>query len=106
MFLIVLVCSAWAAGNAERGKAIYGSNCVACHGKDGDGKGPAAQAMRPAPTDFTAADWWKENSDDQIAAMIKNGRAGTPMVAFPKLSAEELDDLVAYMRKLSKDAAR
>ncbi len=33
--------------------------------------------------------------------MIKDGRAGTSMVAFPKLSADELDDLVAYMRKLA-----
>jgi mono/diheme cytochrome c family protein len=105
MFLLALVCSVWA-GNAERGKAIYGSNCVACHGKDGDGKGPAAQAMRPSPTDFTLADWWKGKTDDQIAAIIKDGRAATPMVAFQKLSAEELDDLVAYMKSLSKDAAR
>ena len=105
MFLVLLVCAVWAA-DAERGKAIYGSNCVACHGKAGDGKGPAAQAMRPAPTDFTLTDWWKGKSDDQIAGMIKNGRAGTPMVAFPKLSAEELDDLVAYMKKLEKDATR
>ena len=103
--MVVLVCSVWA-GNVERGKAIYGSNCVACHGKGGDGKGPAAQAMRPAPTDFTVADWWKEKSDDQIAAMIKEGRAGTPMVAFDKLSEDELADLVAYMKKLSKDAPR
>jgi mono/diheme cytochrome c family protein len=105
MFLIVLVCSVWAA-NAERGKVIYGSNCVACHGKSGDGKGPAAQSMRPAPPDFTAADWWKEKTDDQIAARIKDGHAGTPMVAFSKLSEEELADLVAYMKQLSKDAAR
>ena len=105
MFLIVLVCSVWA-GNAERGKAIYGSNCVACHGKGGDGKGPAAQAMRPPPPDFTAAAWWKEKSDDQIAGMIKDGHVGTPMVAFSKLSAEELDDLVAYMKKLAKDTPR
>jgi mono/diheme cytochrome c family protein len=105
MLLVGLVCAVWA-GDAERGKAIYGSNCVACHGRTGDGKGPAAQAMRPAPTDFTLADWWRGKSDDQIAAMIKRGTAGTPMVAFPKLSDEELDDLVAYMRKLAKDAGR
>jgi mono/diheme cytochrome c family protein len=105
MVLIALVCSAWA-GNAERGKAIYGSNCVACHGSVGDGKGPAAQAMRPAPTDFTAAEWWKAKTDDQIARMIKDGRAGTPMVAFSKLSEEELDDLVAYAKKLSKETVR
>ena len=105
MFLIVLVCAVWA-GDAERGKAIYGSNCVACHGRSGDGNGPAAQAMRPPPTDFTTGEWWKGKTDDQIAAMIKNGRAGTPMVAFPKLSPDELDDVVAYMRRLAKEAAR
>ena len=105
MLVIVLVCSVWA-GNAERGKAIYGSNCVACHGKEGDGKGPAAQAMRPPPTDFTVVEWWKEKTDDQIARMIKDGRAGTPMVSFSKLSEDELDDLVAYMKKLSKDTVR
>jgi high-affinity iron transporter len=105
MLVMALVCSVWAA-DAERGKAIYGSNCVACHGRSGDGKGPAAQAMRPAPTDFTTAEWWKGKSDDEIAAMIKNGRAGTPMVAFPKLSADELADVVAYMRKLTKESAR
>jgi mono/diheme cytochrome c family protein len=105
MVLMALVCAVWA-GDAERGKAIYGSNCVACHGRSGDGKGPAAQAMRPAPTDFTTTDWWKGKSDDQIATMIKRGTAGTPMVAFPKLSDDELDDLVAYMRKLAKESAR
>ena len=101
----MLVCAVWA-GDAERGKAIYGSNCVACHGRSGDGKGPAAQAMRPAPTDFTTGEWWKGKTDAQIAAMIKNGTAGTPMVAFPKLSADELDDVVADMRRLAKEAAR
>lgn len=101
----MLVCAVWA-GDAERGKAIYGSNCVACHGRSGDGKGPAAQAMRPAPTDFTIGEWWKGKTDGEIAAMIKNGRAGTPMVAFPKLSADELDDVVAYMRRLAKESAR
>jgi mono/diheme cytochrome c family protein len=105
MLLVGLVYAVWA-GDAERGRAIYGSNCVACHGRSGDGKGPAAQAMRPAPTDFTTADWWRGKSDDQIAAMITSGREGTPMIAFPKLSEEELDDLVAYMKKLAKEATR
>jgi mono/diheme cytochrome c family protein len=105
MFLIAVMGAVWA-GDAERGKAIYGSNCVACHGRAGDGKGPAAQAMRPAPTDFTAGEWWRGKTDVEIAAMIKRGTAGTPMVAFPKLSAEELDDVVAYMRRLAKEASR
>ena len=100
MMAMVLVCAVWA-GDAERGQAIYGSNCVACHGKSGDGKGPAAQSMRPPATDFTAAEWWKGKTDDQIAKMIKDGRAGTSMVAFPKLSADELDDVVAYLRELA-----
>jgi high-affinity iron transporter len=105
MLVIALVCSVWA-GDAQRGASVYGSNCVACHGKSGDGKGPAAQALRPPPTDFTVAEWWKGKSDPQVAAMIRDGRPGTAMVAFPKLSPAELDDLVAYLKQLAQEKAR
>src|SRR5690606_20134061 len=36
-----------------RGAAIYQLHCVACHGADADGKGPAAVAFTPGPRDFT-----------------------------------------------------
>jgi mono/diheme cytochrome c family protein len=44
----------WAAQHIEQGKKIYEDNCLPCHGKDADGKGPAAAAIRypAAPTNF------------------------------------------------------
>lgn len=36
-----------------RGKKIYAEKCAACHGESGDGRVPAATAMRLKPPDFT-----------------------------------------------------
>ena len=39
-----------------RGKEVFLSRCVGCHGPKGDGKGPAARFMSPPPADFTDKD--------------------------------------------------
>jgi mono/diheme cytochrome c family protein len=106
MLALTLVVLSVLAADAERGRSIYASNCLACHGRHGDGKGPAALAMRPPATDFTAEAWWNGKTDAQVAALIANGRRGTPMVAFPKLAPDELADLVAYLRTLAVEGGR
>lgn len=35
------------------GKEMYTQYCASCHGKDGKGDGPAASALKAAPTDLT-----------------------------------------------------
>jgi mono/diheme cytochrome c family protein len=44
----------WDAGRIEEGRKIYEDNCLPCHGKDADGKGPLAASIRypAAPTNF------------------------------------------------------
>jgi cytochrome c oxidase cbb3-type subunit I/II len=37
----------------ERGREVYLSRCVGCHGEKGDGNGPAAAFLEPRPRNFT-----------------------------------------------------
>jgi mono/diheme cytochrome c family protein len=39
--------------NAASGKEMFTQYCAPCHGADGKGHGPAASAMKVAPTDLT-----------------------------------------------------
>jgi mono/diheme cytochrome c family protein len=36
------------------GKAVYDQHCAACHGINGDGKGPASVWLFPRPRNFSA----------------------------------------------------
>jgi len=38
---------------ASSGREMYVAYCASCHGKDGKGNGPAAPALKSAPTDLT-----------------------------------------------------
>ena len=38
---------------ADLGVVIYTGHCAACHGADGKGRGPAAEALKAPPTDLT-----------------------------------------------------
>lgn len=93
-----LVASTAHAEEPTDGAAIYQRNCLACHGTAGAGDGPAARALRPPPTAFNTAEFWKGTTDAKVQASIKTGRPGTSMMAFNSLSPEQLASLVTYMR--------
>lgn len=38
---------------SDSGKEMFKTYCAVCHGTDGKGNGPAASAMKTAPTDLT-----------------------------------------------------
>ena len=86
------------AADAAKGKQVYMANCMACHGAKADGKGPAAGAMSPKPTDFSKAAYWSGKSDDDVEARIKAGVPGTGMMAFTRLSDSDLANVVAFLR--------
>ncbi|MBZ5721622.1 MAG: c-type cytochrome [Acidobacteriia bacterium] len=39
--------------SAASGSEMYSTYCAVCHGKDGKGAGPAAEALKVPPTDLT-----------------------------------------------------
>ena len=39
--------------NATSGQEMFKNYCAVCHGEDGKGNGPAAPALKAAPTDLT-----------------------------------------------------
>lgn len=96
-----LMPDAHAEDSSTPGEVLYRANCTACHGKKGDGKGPAAIAIRPRPTDFTQAAFWKDRTDATVVAAIRAGKAGTAMTAFPQLTEAEAADVTAYLRTLA-----
>ncbi len=92
------------AAEPAAGKVLYAASCTACHGTVGNGKGPAAIALKPRPTDFTAAPYWVGKTDEQLATAIRAGRPGTSMAPFTELSDTEVADLVAYLRTFAAPA--
>lgn len=96
--LLTVMGLAHADGDVATGRKLYQANCVACHGAKADGKGPAAGALRPPPTDFTAAAYWASVSEAQVKAAIKGGSPGTAMMGFTRFSDAELDALAAFLR--------
>lgn len=101
--LVLLLLDAEAA-DTNAGRSLYVANCTACHGAKGDGKGPAAVALNPKPTDLTSPAWWVGRTDAQVAGAIRSGRPGTAMTAFAQLGAADVDNLVAYLRTLAPAA--
>ena len=61
-----------AADKAEA-DGIFDDRCTACHGADGDGKGPAAATMKPGPKDFRNPEWQKSVTDEKITKAIVSG---------------------------------
>ena len=80
------------------GQATYKTKCAACHGADGKGETTVGKANKVR--DLGSEDVQKQ-SDDDLAGIIGNGKNKMP--AYSKsLKAEQIKDLVAYIRSLKK----
>ncbi len=89
-------------GDSGKGKALYEKLCVACHGSEGKGDGPAGKVLVPPATDFTSAAS-KKKSVAELQRIIEQGKPGTAMVAWKgRLSSNDVADLIAYLGSLRK----
>ena len=90
---------------AEGKKIFEGKGtCVNCHGKAGDGQGPAGKVLNPGPRNFTNCKFHKKRKDGELFWIIKNGSPGTGMVAMvpATITEDEAWKVLAYERSFCK----
>lgn len=84
------------------GEASYKTNCLMCHGANGDGSGPAGALMNPKPRSFGDGKFSRGGKPEELFQTITNGMDGTAMAAFKHLSVKERSGLVYYILKMKK----
>ena len=114
-FAALLAPTSASAGDAEKGKVLYTTNCTSCHGETGEGDGPVAIAVPPPPPrNFSVGDFKFDADEDgtvgtdaDLKTVITKGAGafdGNMMMAAwgGLLSDEDIDNLVAYIRTLKQ----
>ena len=107
-----------AAGDAERGRAVFNGKgvCYYCHGIDGNKDqrpqlAPNTAALiaqlNPPPVDLRNPKALSLKTDKQRAHAIREGHLGTGMFADTTMTNQELTDTLAYLALLrSKGSAK
>ena len=94
-------------GDPAKGKSLFNANCAACHKLDKKMTGPALRKVEQRLADEQGLDreWlasWIRNSSamikagDDYANKIYNEYGGAAMTAFPQLTDEDIDHILAY----------
>ena len=107
MALGLVLCAAGSAQAADT-KQVFEFYCAQCHGVNGDGKWiNVGKDFATDPRNFTNAADMAKRTDDDIRTVIKDG--GPAISKSPlmppwgaTLSAAEINDLLAYIRKFAK----
>ena len=86
-----------APAKADTTEATYKAKCAMCHGADGKGETPTGKAMKV--NDF-ASETVQKMSDADLTDAIAKGKGKMP--AYKTLTADQVKDLVAYVRSFGK----
>lgn len=87
------------------GKQKFSLYCVSCHGENGDGKGPVAANLVPAPRNLLVIASWGQKpfidylSDARLYDSIANGVPGTSMQPWGGVFADqEVWEIIQFLR--------
>lgn len=97
--MFVLVGAAFAAGNAETGKAVFEKKCKVCHGANGEGNPGMAKALG-ATMKPLGSDEIQKKSDADLKKIITEGSG--KMKPLKGLTDAEVSDVIAFVRTLKK----
>ena len=96
--------------DAAKGKEIFNANCAACHKLDAKATGPALRNVA-AKYDKEWLYKWVKNSGELIksgdaqAVKVFEENNKVAMTAFPQLSNEDIDNIIAYTSEPAPAAA-
>lgn len=92
------------------GKALFRHYCQTCHGETGAGDGFNAYNLDPRPRDLSEPAFQKRKSDTDLADAVRRGGAGVGLSPLMPpwehtLSARQIDEVILYLRALSRQPA-
>lgn len=92
----------------EAGETIFQTNCVPCHGPEGKGDGPSAEALDPKPVNLSDGTMMNMLSDGYLFWRVSKGGQVDPFnSAMPawetSLTEEQRWEVISYVRTLSGD---
>ena len=87
--------------DAAKGKEIFNANCAACHKLDAKSAGPALRGVEAKYDKEWLYKWIKNSgelikSGDAQAVKVFEENNKVAMTAFPQLSNEDIDNIIAY----------
>jgi mono/diheme cytochrome c family protein len=87
--------------DAAKGKEIFNANCAACHKLDAKSTGPALRGVEAKYDKEWLYKWIKNSgelikSGDAQAVKVFEENNKVAMTAFPQLSNEDIDNIIAY----------
>lgn len=94
------------AENLAAGEAVYNGqprrvSCRTCHGESGDGEGRLAGQFDPRPRNFRCPETINGIPDGHLFWIVRYGSPGTSMPPHPRLTDEQVWQVVLYIRKLA-----
>ena len=96
---LVFAAPVFGAGDAAAGKELYSKKCASCHGAAGEGKDSVAKMMKVELRHLGAKEV-QAKSDSDLKKNILEGMGKMKGVA--GLDAKAADEIVAYLRTLTK----
>jgi mono/diheme cytochrome c family protein len=94
---------AFTAEARQHGRQLFVQHCALCHGDNADGHG-VRRNLVGTPADFTDPGWRSGVTAEQVFRVIRDGKPGTSMSAWPSLDEQEIWDLTAYVLSVAGEA--
>ncbi len=92
----------------NHGRQLFVTYCAACHGLEGDGKGPASVGLRPPPRNFKQGQFkfaavasGQLPNDEDLLRIVQKGLHGSAMLPWNDVPERDLLDIIQYLKSLS-----